>query len=185
MSHQYYHQIHVNWKSRLANDVKTFIEDLVLTEEDQIEVTLLSLKKLGVDDKINKFLRKPSAKGRKLTPTTTRSAIWEFWHANSLYNNITSCPLASDWKEQNTSLTRLHRYCNNNFKKKSEFLSEPLGYYEQHCEGPVQKIHHRKSNIGSILWNILRAKAICSCKVGDYNGWYQQNCLLTVTNRYN
>ena len=25
----------------------------------------------------------------------------------------------------------------------------------------------------------------CSCKVGDYNGLYQQNCLLTVTNRYN
>ena len=43
-----------------------------------------------MDDKINKLLHEPSARGRKLRPTTTRSAIWEFWHANSIPSTITS-----------------------------------------------------------------------------------------------
>ena len=32
---------------------------------------------------------------------------------------------------------------------------------------------------------VCKYKTGYSRKVGDYNGLYQQNCLLTVTNRYN
>ena len=91
-------------KSRLANDVKEFIEDLDLAEEDQIKVISLSLKKLGMYDKIDKFLCKPPAKGRKLTPTTTRSATWEPWHANSTLSTITSRPVLF----QGTEKSKIH-----------------------------------------------------------------------------
>ena len=35
------------------------------------------------------------------------------------------------------------------------------------------------------LNDLLKKTIYCSCKVGDYNVLYQQNCLLTVTNHYN
>ena len=41
-----------------------------------------------------------------------------------------------------------------------------------------------KSNYENYKNNFFETR-MCSCKVGGYNGLYQLNCLLTVTNRYN
>ena len=79
-------------KSRCANDIVDAVKDLQLSENDTIDVICLSLKKLGIFDKIHSFCRKPTKVGRKLTPISTRSLVWNFWHKNSLQSTITSRP---------------------------------------------------------------------------------------------
>ena len=78
-------------KSRIANDLAEFIEQLNLSDEDQVDVITLSLKKLNLLD-VLQFQRKPTKAGRKVTPMTVRKSVWEFWHGNSTASTITSRP---------------------------------------------------------------------------------------------
>ena len=64
-------------KSRISEDLACYISELDLSKEDQVDVISLSLKKLGLMDKIN-FTRKPTKSGRKLTPLHFRKAAWDF-----------------------------------------------------------------------------------------------------------
>ena len=76
-------------KSRQATDLTNYILDLNLSKDDQLDVLTLSLKQLGILEKI-KFSNKPSKKGRSLTKFETRQNVWEFWHRNSVESTITS-----------------------------------------------------------------------------------------------
>ena len=78
-------------KSRISEDLSCYISELDLSKEDQVDVISLSLKKLGLMDKIN-FTRKPTKSGRKLTPLHFRKAAWDFWHAKSTASTLTSRP---------------------------------------------------------------------------------------------
>ena len=78
-------------KSRMANDLAEYIQELNLSTEDSVDVISLALRKLSLADKIA-FNRKPTKSGRKLTSLETREAIWEFWHTNSVQSTITSRP---------------------------------------------------------------------------------------------
>ena len=78
-------------KSRISEDLACYISELDLRKEDQVDVISLSLKKLGLMDKIN-FTRKPTKSGRKLTPLHFRKAAWDFWHAKSTASTLTSSP---------------------------------------------------------------------------------------------
>ena len=77
-------------KSQLADGLATYIKDLNLNENDEIEVIILSLKNIGLLDKL-RFLKKPTKSGRKLTPLVTRQAILDYWHTEST-PTITSRP---------------------------------------------------------------------------------------------
>ena len=78
-------------KSWLADGLATYIKDLNLNENDEMEVITLSLKNIGLLDKL-RFLKKPTKSGRKLTPLVTRQAIWDYWHKKSTLSAITSWP---------------------------------------------------------------------------------------------
>jgi len=78
-------------KSRIANDLAQFIEDLNLSPDDTTEVVTLSLKKLSLLDNFD-FTRKPTKAGRRLTSIQTRQNVWELWHCNSLQSTLTSRP---------------------------------------------------------------------------------------------
>ena len=78
-------------KSRISEDLACYISELDLSKEDQVDVISLSLKKLGLMDKIN-FTRKPTKSGQKLTPLHFRKAAWDFWHAKSTASTLTSRP---------------------------------------------------------------------------------------------
>ena len=64
-------------KSRLAGGLATYIKDLNLNENDEIEVITLSLKNIGLPDK-RRFLKKLTKSGRRLTLLVTRQAIWDY-----------------------------------------------------------------------------------------------------------
>ena len=66
-------------KNRLEDGLATYIKDLNLNENDEIEVIILSLKNIGLLDKL-RFLKKTTKNGRKLTLLVTRQAIWDYWH---------------------------------------------------------------------------------------------------------
>lgn len=61
---------------------------MALNQSDETDVISLSLKQLNLYDAL-KFQRKPSKAGRKLTLVTTRTAVWDFWHSNSIYSTLT------------------------------------------------------------------------------------------------
>ena len=56
------------------------------------------------------------------------------------------------------------------------FTYEPINTYEY---AETFRLHF------DLAYCIKYMNPACSCKFDDYNGLYQQNCLLTVTNRYN
>ena len=66
-------------KNRLEDGLATYIKDLNLNENDEIEVIILSLKNIGLLDKL-RFLKKTTKNGRKLTLLVTMQAIWDYWH---------------------------------------------------------------------------------------------------------
>ncbi|XP_066932940.1 uncharacterized protein [Clytia hemisphaerica] len=78
-------------KSRLSEDLTTFISELELDTDDQVDVITLSLKKLGILDQFN-FTRKPTKSGRKLLPFEVRKAVWDFWHEKGTASTLTSRP---------------------------------------------------------------------------------------------
>ena len=78
-------------KSWLVDGLATYIKDLNLNENDEIEVITLSLKNIGLLDKL-RFLKKPTKSGRKRTPLVTRQATWDDWHKKSTPSMITSRP---------------------------------------------------------------------------------------------
>ena len=57
----------------------TYVKDLNLNENGEIEVITLSSKNIGLLDKVS-FLEKPTKSGRKLAPVVTRQAICDYWH---------------------------------------------------------------------------------------------------------
>ena len=57
-------------KSWLADGLATYIKDINLNENDEIEV-ITSLKNIELLDK-HRFLKKTTKSGRKLTPLVTR-----------------------------------------------------------------------------------------------------------------
>ena len=69
-------------KSYLAKNISDTILSMNLSEDDQVDVVSLALKQLNILDKI-RFIRKPTAKGRKLLPAETRESVWKFWHDNT------------------------------------------------------------------------------------------------------
>ena len=62
-----------------------------LNQSDEIDVISLSLKQLNLYDAL-RFQRKPSKAGCKLTPVTTRAAVWNIWHSKSIYSALKSWP---------------------------------------------------------------------------------------------
>ena len=71
-------------KSRLADGLAIYIKDLKLNENDETEVITLSLKTVGLPDKL-RLLKKPSKSSKKLTPSVTKLATWDYWHKKSKY----------------------------------------------------------------------------------------------------
>ena len=118
-------------KNRCANDIVDVVKDLQLSENDTIDAICLSLKKLGIFDKIHSFCRKPAKVGRKLTPISTRSLVWNFWHKNSFQSTITSRPasLRVTDKKQNTKRVRICGYIGDCYEKEASILSKSLVYY--------------------------------------------------------
>jgi len=54
-------------KSRFAKSIIKVVEKADLTTDEQISVIALSLKQLGLTEKFNKFVQKPTRSGRKMT----------------------------------------------------------------------------------------------------------------------
>lgn len=85
-------------KSRLAENHSNFIEGLNLTNhEDVVDVILLSMKKLGLYEKLHFAVRTENSdtiekRGRKMTSFETRKKVWDFYHQNSTPSTITSRP---------------------------------------------------------------------------------------------
>ena len=69
-------------KSRLAEDIADFINNMDLNETDQVDVINLALKKLSILDNF-RCIRRPTLAGRKLLPFDTRETVWKFWHDNT------------------------------------------------------------------------------------------------------
>ena len=79
-------------KTRLADDLASYIEIMGMSsDQDQIDVILLSLQKLNLLEK-TEFVGKPTKAGCKLTSVQTRKTIWEFCRRNWTQSILTSHP---------------------------------------------------------------------------------------------
>lgn len=97
-------------KSTLSRKITKSIQEYGLSIPEQVEVMTLSLKQLGIYEKI-KFERKPTKKGRNITPFETRKKVWEFWHENSTESTNT------------TSLAKLRQTDKSHIQANLDFVS--------------------------------------------------------------
>ena len=78
-------------KSWMADEIVAMIKDFEISKNDEMDVVILAVKKLGLYDQI-KFASKPSTAGRKLTSFFIRQAVWKFLHEVNMASTIISRP---------------------------------------------------------------------------------------------
>lgn len=83
-------------KSRLAEELTEFLQEWNLDgKEDTLDVVLLTLKQLGLSEKLDAKINDTATtetRGRKMTPFSTRKVIWNFFHEEATPSTITSRP---------------------------------------------------------------------------------------------
>ena len=81
-----YRQIKSRTSSRLAEGISNDLSQLPVTKEQEIDIVIQALKKMGIYEKITQIKLKMSLqkKGRPMTPLITRNKVWQFWHDKSI-----------------------------------------------------------------------------------------------------
>lgn len=78
-------------KSRLADELTDLVEGWELGDDADVEVLLLSLKKLElIGDVRSNLVKEKSVSGRKMTSFETRKLIWDFYHQSATPSTLTS-----------------------------------------------------------------------------------------------
>ena len=91
----------------MANEVSSYLKDLDLNDDDLVEILQLSIKQLGIYDKL-KFDRKPTKTGRKSIVFDTQLAVWNYWHENATTSTLTSRPAKLKVDDRNKVQDGLH-----------------------------------------------------------------------------
>ena len=182
-------------KSRLAAQVSSLVRDWNIAKEDQVDVLSLSLSHLGILERV-RFQRKPSNAGRKLTPYSTRLAVWKFWHENSFPSTLTSRPakLKVDHKRkiqsgldfvdtvQITTQRKKAFYQSNWYILKDTVKSLYIKFLQAHPEHPI--LYGTFLSLKAFYVRSATSKDLemCCCKKHLHARWSIQS-LIDLTNK--
>ena len=116
-------------KKGCVNDIVDVVKDLQLSENDNIDVICLSLKKLGIFDKKKEYRTNQC---RSKIDTNFNKVISLELLAQKLLsiNNYIQASITSCYRQkQNTRKVRICRYNGDCYEKEASILSKPLVYY--------------------------------------------------------